>query len=208
MDVLDTISNRNVLIKGEVDLMVSCYKGDNLDVIAALGDKIMHMCLNIGCPSSVKPMLKSIINGKIKMWSIGNHYYNKDEFTHKGHQLHGYATGRVHRTLTKEDYVQGHFRWNHMGYMLHRSDRDFLNDFFFKSIRVESPNIGGITARHMVTNKVSDNLTRMAISTPKGNEYAIYYYKDSDTMFGNWKTEHFEGEEKAEILKLMEKTLR
>lgn len=204
MDTLDILSNRKALLEKETNLMLTCYAGENLEGMIALVDKIHHMCLNIGCPISVKPMLKSIISGKIKMWT----YYNRTSFekmSERGHQLHGYNTGRIHRTWKKgEDYVQGHFRWNHIAYMMTRSDRDFLENFFFKGIRETGNNtVAGIQMRGMQGHVVSDNLFRLLIYDIRGNEYAAYYYVDDEKMVLNWRKQPVEGEEKEKILNLM-----
>lgn len=42
---------------------------------------------------------------------------------------------------------------------------------------------------------------RINIISADKNEYAIYYYKADDKMFGNWgKSEHIVGDEKAKLL--------
>lgn len=205
MDVLDTISNRRQLLENELAVMLNSYKGDNLETMVALADKIEHMCLRIGCPSSVKPMLNSIINGKIKMWASGLGYGKLYE---KGNQIHGLNTGRIHRTWKKEDYEQGHFRWNHKGYMVTREDRDFLKLFFIDGIKQGGNGVlCGITPRAFNIYALSENTIRIEINTAKSNDYGMYYYKDKDQLIGNWLKNDVVGKDKETILRLIESKL-
>jgi len=205
MDALDLVSNQRQILATELELMLSCYSGSNYEIMAALADKIQHMCLNIGCPSSVKPMLQSMVNGRVKMWATGIGYYGSDKIKEKGTQLHGCSTGRIHRTWAKDEYVKGHFRWNHTAYMLLREDRDFLREFFFENKRVKKEGICGIVARYINPYRISENTIRIEIQSPKGNEYALYYYKDKDQLQANWLRENVEGVEKEKIINMLKR---
>jgi hypothetical protein len=209
MDVIDTISNRKKLLEGELGAMLSAYPGDDLDMMTALAGKIEHMCFRIGCPSSVKPMIKSIIGGRVKMWATGKNDHTGKGFDAKGSQLHKLNTGRVHRTMGKDEYMQGHFRWNERGYMVTRADRDFLQKFFIDGIKDgNSGTLCGIIVRSMSCYRISDNTTRVQMITPKNNEYAMYYYKDKDQLIANWKSGDIVGRDKGKVLKFINETVK
>jgi hypothetical protein len=63
--------------------------------------------------------------------------------------------------------------------------------------------ISGLNAKDFHVHKVSDNLTRLVITTKNDNGYAIYHYKDDGKMFANWKRGFIVGDEKKDILLLM-----
>ena len=205
MDALDLVSNQRQILATELELMLSCYKGSNYEIIAALAEKIQHMCLNIGCPSSVKPMLQSMVNGRVKMWGTGIGSFQAGKIREKGAQLHGCNTGRIHRTWEKDAYVKGHFRWNHTAYMLLREDRDFLREFFFENKRVKGEGICGVVARYINPYRISEYTIRIEIQTPKGNEYALYYYKDKNQLVANWLRGDVEGTEKENVIKMLKR---
>lgn len=103
---------------------------DDFEAIQALTDKIEHMVLNIGCPNSVKPMLKSICNRKIKYW-CGYDLYCCD----KGEQLKTKDKRNMVKKATEFEWqrngiLKGHFRWNNRGYMLSRKATDLLELYY------------------------------------------------------------------------------
>jgi hypothetical protein len=63
--------------------------------------------------------------------------------------------------------------------------------------------VHGIDAKNIRSVAVSNNLTRLILTTHKNNEYAIYYYKEDGKMFANWKNGFITGEEKDKILSIM-----
>lgn len=133
MDILDIYCNRQKMLEQELKDFVDEYDGKNGEMINALADKINHMCNNIGCPSSVKPMLLSICERKIKKWAKGDD---------RGKQLHGFPTWYIDRHYQiknnrepekngKHDIDVGHFRWNWKSYMIDRDDAEYIFHFFF-----------------------------------------------------------------------------
>jgi hypothetical protein len=61
----------------------------------------------------------------------------------------------------------------------------------------------GLNAKTLRVVKVSDNLTRLIITTDKANDYAVYHYKNDGKMFANWKEGFITGNDKEKILTLM-----
>ena len=105
---------------------------EDFDAIQALTDKIEHMVLYIGCPNSVKPMLESICNRKIKYWNNYNTYYNNYK---RGKQLKN--KNEINLAKRQGEYewqddmvIKGHFRWNFKSYILSRRATDLLRLYF------------------------------------------------------------------------------
>lgn len=110
---------------------------DDFDAIQALTDKIEHICINIGSPCSVKPMLESIISRKIKHWS-GYTLFLGDSTIKKGMQLKTKNQRNMCKKATEYEYqksgiVSGHFRWNNRGYMLSRRATNLLEIYYLEN---------------------------------------------------------------------------
>ena len=105
----------------ELELFKSNYKGNEAIAIYALADKIYHMCTNIGSPSSVEPMLKSIVSGKIKRW------YKDYDGVIQVKTKYKNEINRKYAPNLRGDLIEGHFRWNFKGYKISRSARDYIS---------------------------------------------------------------------------------
>ena len=128
---------------------------EDFEAIEALTDKIEHMTCIIGCPISVRPMLESIANRKIKHWQADDNIEtkNKTEFRFnkelgygkefiigrafkKGRQLKSkndikkvYKHDGYNHIPIEKRVISGHFRWNNRGYILTRRATDLLLQF-------------------------------------------------------------------------------
>jgi hypothetical protein len=108
---------------------------EDFEAIDALSDKILHMVLHIGCPSSVPGMIESICNRKIKHWVAYDSYCGGDSFIyHKGIQI---KSKGVHCRVMKDrdchndkNIISGHFRWNNRGYILSRRASELLREYY------------------------------------------------------------------------------
>lgn len=107
---------------------------EDYEGIEALVDKIEHMTLNIGCPSSVTPMLQSIVNRKIKHWQGEHMFYGNlyQKGWEKGKQLK--TKDNINFIRKHQEYpnsvISGHFRWNNRGYLLSRTATDLIEQIF------------------------------------------------------------------------------
>ena len=130
---------------------------DDYKAIEALADKMKHMILNIGCPTSIEGMLISIIERKIKHWQAYDCVESDDKTRYeydktlgrgrtiitskgfkKGKQLKNNddlrrvfeASEKWYRRHNVNSVISGHFRWNNRGYILSRVATDALNDYY------------------------------------------------------------------------------
>lgn len=161
MKPLELISNYKLIIQAQLEKFVECYSGKQAFEISALAEKLDHMAFGIGSPSSIEPMLKSIISGKIKHWSTGIHGYssaNADSIKpyDNGAQIKGKHVAEMQRRwgkwkyqdgdndratkLVDKGYVTGHFRWNYTAYKLDRETRDYIYNFWFNEAYVPTVN--------------------------------------------------------------------
>lgn len=127
---------------------------EDFEAIQALTDKMKHMVLYIGCPSSIPGMIESIISRKIKRWQ-GNNTIETDDYIHyvydkninksvrvsrkgfgKGKQLKNNSD--IARVKKSRGYygdegivLVGHFRWNNRGYVLSRLATDLLHEYYY-----------------------------------------------------------------------------
>jgi len=133
---------------------------DDFDALEALADKISHMVFNIGSPTSVEPMIQSIISRKIKCWQGSDSVETNDRVYHvpyvgadgitrtkrmvtkghrKGKQLKSTDEKRiVHKSKDwmhgdKGIVLRGHFRWNNRAYLLSRLATDLLNEYYLNN---------------------------------------------------------------------------
>lgn len=169
MDFLELVElNKEKLVKEEVLKMDSFFmeylddmgsverpagfeyiSQEDFEAIEALSDKIFHMTCNIGCPSSVRPMLQSIVSRKVKSWlldDIDNEfgkitiYYTdgtkREKMRYvKGKQLRTHsdiAIAKKNKTYYNNPIkvARGHFRWNNRGYILSRRATELLAYYF------------------------------------------------------------------------------
>lgn len=132
---------------------------DDFDALEALTDKISHMVYNIGCPSSVFPMIESIITRKLKHWQASDTIETDDrtyhamvivdgkkkakKFVTKGHRKGKQLKTRSEKIIvlkstcwmhqTKGSILTGHFRWNNRGYILSYRATDLLEIFYLNN---------------------------------------------------------------------------
>lgn len=95
--VRDFIENRNDRLKEIAEHIKSILTGS--PELKALGEKIEHMLIYIGCPQSVCPMLNRIIFKGVKM---------------QKHPMGGINDAEL--------YGMGHFRWDWKAYTLSNED--------------------------------------------------------------------------------------
>lgn len=107
---VEIYSNHRQLLEKELASFVSSYSGPSPDSIKALADKIDHMCNNIGCPSSVLPMLSAILRGTKHI-----------KFPERNNEYNGV----------------GHFRWNWKIYTLQDSHLNHIRNFYFSGQPVD-----------------------------------------------------------------------
>lgn len=133
---------------------------DDFDAIEALSGKISHMVYNIGCPSSVEPMIQSIITRKLKHWQGSDSIETDDRKYHipvvgadgitrakmlitKGHRKGKQLKSRDEKRIVwqSKDWMHqekgfiltGHFRWNNRGYILSRRATELLESFYLNN---------------------------------------------------------------------------
>ncbi len=184
MSAVETYANIRKSLEIELQDFVTLYTGSQVVVISALADKITHMCNYIGSPSSVLPMLQSIVNGKVKKWGSDNCGYKGVE------QLTGMHITQIDRKY--ENVKTGHFRWNFKAYKVDRETRDYIRRFYFENdivnLRKESKaHKGGLRmgVKHLKTSNHSNNLFIVNITTPQNNDYRYFYYRDTETVQTN-----------------------
>ena len=104
----------------------------DFEAIQALSDKMLWMATIIGCPTSIAPMLESIISRKVKHWINHNTYYNDYK---RGKKLN--TKDEINRAKKQGEFawqndmvVKGHFRWNWKTYMLSRRATDLLEEWY------------------------------------------------------------------------------
>ena len=207
MDTLDFYTNKDKILRNELDAFVGTYDGTNLNAIQALADKIDHMCRVIGSPSSVKPMLQSIIKGKIKIWATGGG--NTDAGTKLKGRIHIAELDRKHSdlkytlkdgiteatkesdykyTVVRKHYVKGHFRWNFQAYTLGYEERNHIQEFFFDKTSQKTKRKGANGIRFNIRNgrvqKHSDTMYTYEFFTTEGNEYRFHIYLDETNPTG------------------------
>lgn len=145
MDAIDMCSEHRRLLEVQMNEFTSSYEGDQRELIEALAEKIIHMCIYIGSPSSVKPMLQSIVNGKKKTWGVltgkgVRNRYNDGNVVKVNPYLHPQCKTKMYSAHnmwgssndhSEGNLITGHFRWNWQAYNVHRDTRDYINEFFF-----------------------------------------------------------------------------
>jgi hypothetical protein len=195
MNAVEVYVNHRQLLATELADFIRQYKGEQPELIEALADKIDHMCNTIGSPSSVIPMLKSIIKGKLKVWST--------DWDSKGKQL----DPRIHISQLKREYcdinhkgeviyekfVKGHFRWNHGAYVANYYTRNYIKAYYIDN-NVREFNKGNnpfesgfrmqIASAHAV--KHAEHTYTVEFQTTKGNDYRFVYYPNSDLVTCSW----------------------
>jgi len=137
MTPLEIVTNFKQNFLKEIERFVMCYSGLQPHVISALADKMNHMAFNIGSPSSIEGMLKSISKGTIKRWGDYSKVKSNERFT-RGVQLRGMHVTQMNRSF--ETIHKGHFRWNFTAYMVDRETQDYINEFWFNPKFKAKPN--------------------------------------------------------------------
>jgi len=192
----------------ELENLLLNYDGVQSHELKALSRKINHMCINIGCPNSVEPMLKSIIKGNIKKWVTPNHMEG-------GKQLRGLHITEIERKYGNKTYknngtdiVIGHFRWDFKAYKLDRYTRDYLNYFYFSETK---PNINydlRFKVLVAIPTKLNDTTYSIEITTASNNTYRYVYYSDTDTYVCNIGNQWVSDGEKRYIRDLLNRKFR
>ena len=223
MNAIETYANARNNISKQLHSFIANYKGKQIDELNALAEKIQHMCFNIGCPSSVMPMLQSIANGKIKHW-VGR---GSDAWLHDDRLSHGKKVSQrnVHelwRKVGKTKYCnetnqmvyvernidKGHFRWNWTAYILDYETRDYINDFFFNNT-IKQPEIKSSLRVDVVNyfpNKTEyDGYTTywVDVVTSSGNEYRYTFYPDIDRVVSNFDNGQCTAKETAWVISIL-----
>jgi hypothetical protein len=210
MNAIELCANHILILKKELEGFIQEYNGDQPFLISALAEKIEHMCVQIGSPSSVMPMLKSIVNGKIKTWST-----NYDNFGEKlNPRMHRAELERKHcdlkhkqiegtkgdkeshwrRIVITENFIKGHFRWNHGGtYIANYHTRDYIKAYFIDKnvdafIASSTPKSKNFRLKMLraTASQNSPNMYIVSVTTPKDNDYRFFYYVDKDLTTSNF----------------------
>lgn len=211
MNALELYTNHRVLLQKELEVFKLQYKGDQPELIEALADKIHHMCEQLGSPSSVLPMLKSIIKGKIKYWSHSWDDHGRQlnprihraelerkhcDFKHnKIEGTDGTEDSHYKAELEQENFVKGHFRWNRgNGYIANFYTRDYIEAFYVNNNVNEfnetiTLSEGGFRFQIASAQPVkhSENTYSVEIITLTGNDYRYHYYPKGDRVTTNFR---------------------
>jgi hypothetical protein len=141
--IYSELFNSKKVILEILENFVNGYKGEDTKAIKALSNKIEHMCFNIGCPSAVEPMLRSIINRKLKRWytiplylyknssSMVTTVITKIDKRKKTHLAEKYFLDKGGDSFDRPIVMEGHFRWDFDCYILTRDATDYISKFFF-----------------------------------------------------------------------------
>jgi hypothetical protein len=199
----EALDHRKV-IENELNDFIDYYRGDQIREVKSLADKISHMVCNIGCPTSVMPMLESIVKGKLKTWvtqicddhgkklNPRMHIAEKDRKYSDGTSVlkegaSGQYKNDYYLKVSEGDknYSKGHFRWDWTAYTIDRETRDYIKMFLIDKNMEDvkkyvKDNEGRrklrMGVRNMQVQKYSDNCYTIEITTPKGNEFRYHYY--------------------------------
>lgn len=172
---------------------ISGYQGDNIEAISALADKIEHMCLYIGQPNCVRPMIERIVSGKQSTW--GNRKVGRwglyDVPIKTPPFIHNKARESVYDSL-----IKGHMRWNWgKAYTFTRSDRDYISEFFLGGKRGRKPSKKDTLSmtlnivHHSVYKSTDVNhkihTLYIEVVTSSGNQYRFVFYPDTQKLTWN-----------------------
>jgi hypothetical protein len=207
MTALELFVNHRQMLRDELDLFIKYYKGDQPEVISALADKIEWICIEKGSPSSVIPMLKSIIKGKLKIWAeySNSNYDRGDQLNPRMHKAH------LDRVVGEGDYIKGHFRWNFRAYMANYETRNYIEDFYikkdFQKLREESEKALDLTKMRMSVKyarvwKNTDTQYVIDVTTHNNNDYR-YFFSTETGMQTNCGTKPLNDMEKKWVFKMV-----
>jgi len=221
MNAIELVTNHRTILQNELKDFVIKYNGAQPLLIAALAEKIEWMCLHIGSPSSVMPMLNSICNGKIKYWCNGdnkgkqlNSRIHRDELERKHCELtynqiegtDGSKESHFNRVVLREEFLKGHFRWNYGAYMCDYQTRDYIKAYFIDKnvdayIASSTPKNTDIRLKIMSArvSRNSPNMYIVTVTTPKDNDYRFFYYVDQNKWQCNFGRMEDGGPTKGEI---------
>lgn len=206
MNAIQIVANHRQMLMTELGKFLQMYTGNQPEVIRALATKIEHMCLNIGCPSSVLPMLNSIANGKIKVWSTSYDSMGKQ----LNPRIHRAELERKHcekkyrsndpkdkmMVVVEKNFCKGHFRWNYRAYMVDYFTRDYIRAFYLDNniqdfIKKHKSLDGGFRfpIANAIAEKHNETTYTVEVITPNGNDYRFHYYTDGDRVTSNYGVE-------------------
>lgn len=210
MNSIETAATWRKTLTDDLDKFIKMYNGTQLNLISALADKIKHMCINIGSPSSVMPMLKSIVKGKLKSWYLGDYNTLPVKLNPRMHiaekdrkysdweyvQIEG-TTGECEshwrKIVTSKNYIKGHFRWNFgNAYVANYETRNYIQAYFIdKNVeaylkKTNNSNDFRFSIAKAFAQKHSDTLYTVEVTTPRNNEYRFHYYVTDDLVTSNY----------------------
>ena len=162
-------------------------------------------------------MLKSIIKGKIKYWSFGNHRINKgtqiNPRTHfselkRNHcelkynlkeGVSGNLDSHYKTEIVSKNYIEGHFRWNEQAYLVSRQLRDYLENFYFgTNHEINFDNEESklrFNILNYTTSRLSESTYYLDVTTLNGNDYRYFYFPLGGGFgcnYGDYECNHFE----------------
>ena len=190
MNAIDLVANHRSLLDKELEDFQAYYNGTQPELIAALANKIYHMCINIGSPSSVKPMLQSIVKGNLKRWGTPRNYHIGYVPMKLPKNMHIAEAERCFEYVTK----LGHFRWNFgRTYTANYETRNYIKAFFLDSSIEREILIKDFHTKRkfripIISPRVFawDGVYAIEFKSPNGNEYRYCYYPDTDTVSCNF----------------------
>ena len=118
-DAIDAFVDHRAALDRLLGNFQNDYDGDQPELIKALADKIEHICIYLGSPCSIKPMLRSIVTLKLKRWIRGGWdgpSFNKAMYTLKEHKKYNKSSWR-YRTDTYQPQAPP---WMHKGEITRR----------------------------------------------------------------------------------------
>lgn len=209
MTAVEIFANHRQMLRDELALFVKYYNGDQPEVIASLASKIEWVCVEKGSPSSIIPMLKSIISGKIKIWADYNDSYDIE----KGQQMNP-RMNRAHleRVLGKDGYLKGHFRFNSTAWMANYATRNYIEDFYikknFQKLKEESEKTLDLTKMRVSIKfarvwKNSETQYIVDVTSHKNNDYRFFYSSDTGMVLTNCGTNPINEVEEKWVLKMV-----
>lgn len=102
--------------------------------LEVLAKKIDDM-ISRGRAKDIEIMLRSIITGKIKVWHAGT--YNKGKRNKRREKKQNYEIMQFHYTSDdkyctgeEQEFMHGHFRWNHGGHILTNQEIKHVKKYF------------------------------------------------------------------------------
>lgn len=164
--------------KVQVNKMVGCYTGKNLEAMKALSSKLDHM-IYLGQPQTIIDFLTRISKGIMFTYGVPHSVWNTIDHRENVVKLKGVP-------YNPKNYVEikkGHFRWNQDKiYRLDRNDCDYIKEFFFGDFK--GKDIFPFNVQHIRTAGY-EGCTAIELLTDNNNEYRIVVYDDGKVS-ANW----------------------